>query len=366
MIKFLDLHKVNSRFESEFKQQFDRFLNSGRYILGNGLKRFESNFAKYCGTDYCLGTANGLDALTLIFKGLIELGKLKEHDEVLVPANTFIATFLSVMQANLKPVFVEPDEETFNISPEEIEKNITPKTKAIVVVHLYGLLVDMESINAIAKKHDLLVIEDAAQAHGATDKNGNSAGSFGIASAFSFYPAKNLGALGDGGAITTNNKELFEILSMLRNYGTSSKYVNDYIGVNSRLDELQAIFLDVKLNHLDSDNERRREIAEQYVLGINNKKIVLPYFSKNNDQVFYAFVVRVKKRKVFIDYLKKNGIDCLIHYPIAPHKQKALREFSKLNLPITEAIHNEVVSLPMSPVLLNSEIKQVIKIVNAF
>ena len=366
MIKFLDLHKINARFDVEFKTEFNTFLNSGRYILGVGLKRFESNFANYCGTNHCIGTANGLDALTLILKGLIELGKLKENDEVLVSANTFIASILSILQANLKPVFVEPDEVTFNISIAEIKKRITSKTKAIVAVHLYGQLANMETITELAKKNDLLVIEDAAQAHGAIDASGNKAGSLSYAAAFSFYPAKNLGALGDGGAITTNDKALNDIISQLRNYGSSSKYVNDYVGVNSRLDEIQAIFLDVKLKHLDADNIKRQDIAKRYLLEINNDKVQLPFYDELQNHVFYAFVVRVKNRTQFIDYLNKSGVESLIHYPIAPHKQKALKEYSKLNLPITETLHDEVVSLPISPVMSENEVNQVIKIVNSF
>ena len=366
MIRFLDLHKINARFEDDFKLEFNTFLNSGRYILGDGLKRFESNFAKYCGTRYCLGTANGLDALTLIFKGLIQLGKLKEGDEVLVPANTFIASILSILQANLKPVFIEPNLETFNISVSDMEKQITPNTKAIVVVHLYGQLADMKAISEFAKKNDLLVIEDAAQAHGATDPSGNKAGSLSYAAAFSFYPAKNLGALGDGGAITTNNKALNDIISQLRNYGSSSKYINNYAGVNSRLDELQALFLDVKLKYLDSDNLKRQEIAKRYLSGINNKKIQLPFYDESSAHVFYVFVIRVKNRNEFINYLNNNGVESLVHYPIPPHKQKALQNYSELKLPITETLHDEVVSLPMSPVMEIKEVDQVIKIVNSF
>lgn len=366
MIKFLELHKINARFEDKFKSEFNAFLNSGHYILGDGLKRFESNFANYCGTKYCIGTANGLDALTLIFKGLIELDKLNENDEVLVPANTFIASILSILQANLKPIFVEPDEKTFNISETEIKRHITSKTKAIVAVHLYGQLANMKAINELADKHGLLVIEDAAQAHGAINSAGNKAGSLSHAAAFSFYPAKNLGALGDGGAIITNNKDLNDIISQLRNYGASSKYVNDIVGVNSRLDEIQALFLDVKLKYLDSDNLKRQEIAKKYLSKINNEKIQLPFYDGSSNHVFYVFVIRVKNRKRFVDYLHTNGIESLVHYPIPPHKQKALNYYSKLSLLITETLHDEVVSLPISPVLSDEDIEQIIKIVNSF
>ena len=366
MIKFLDLLKINSRFESQFKRDFNSFLNSGQYILGDGLKRFESNFANYCGANYCIGTGNGLDALTLIFKSFIELGKLKENDEVIVPANTFIASILSVIHANLKPVFVEPDDKTFNISVTEIKKHITPKTKAILAVHLYGQLANMDAIKTLAKKNDLLIIEDAAQAHGAIDAAGKKAGNLGDAAAFSFYPAKNLGALGDGGAISTNNGELAKLISELRNYGTTSKYVNHYVGLNSRLDEIQALFLNIKIKQLDADNLIRQKIAKRYLNEINNKKIRLPFYDKSLNHVFYVFVVRVKNREHFINYLQDNNIESLVHYPIPPHKQKALLNYSKLNLPITETIHNEVVSLPLNPVLTDYEVMQIIEIINLF
>lgn len=366
MIKFLDLNKVNARFESEFNMEFKNFLNSGRYILGDGLERFETNFAKYCGVNHCIGTGNGLDALTLIFKGLIELGQLKEGDEVLVPANTFIATILSVLQANLKPVFVEPDEQTYNISIKDIQHKITKSTKAIVAVHLYGQLADMKAIIDLANHHNLLVVEDAAQAHGATNELGKKAGSFGLAAAFSFYPAKNLGALGDGGAVTTNKDELAQVISKLRNYGTSSKYVNDYIGSNSRLDEIQARFLDVKLKKLDSDNAARQSIAKRYLTEITNKNILLPLCNNIESHVFYVFVVRVRNRDLFHKFLLDNGVETQIHYPIPPHKQNALSQFSALSFPLTGQLHEEVVSLPLNPILEKPEVDTIINLVNSF
>ena len=366
MIKFLDLHKINSRFENQFKAEFEALLKSGRYILGDSLNRFESEFASYCGTKHCIGTANGLDALTLILKGFVELGKLNEGDEVIVPANTFIASILSVLHANLKPVLVEPDSETFNISVSGIENHITAKTKAIVVVHLYGQLTKMDEINSLAKQNNLLVIEDAAQAHGAINSNGKKAGNLGNAAAFSFYPSKNLGALGDAGAITTNNNDLAKIINKLRNYGSSSKYVNDVVGYNSRLDDIQAVFLSIKLKQLNADNNKRRTIANRYLKSITNSKIQLPDYKGADNHVFYTFVVRLKNRDLFVNYLKKNEIETVIHYPIAPHKQKSLNQFSKLSFPLTEAIHDEVVSLPISPVMTEKEVNKVIEIVNLF
>jgi len=366
MIKFLDLHKINARFEDEFKSEFNMFLNSGRYILGDGLKRFESNFSNYCGTKYCIGTANGLDALTLIFKGLIELGKLNKGDDVIVPANTYIASILAIIQAGLNPILVEPEAKTYNLDPEKTIQAITPKTKAVLIVHLYGQLADMERITELANEYSLLVIEDAAQAHGAQNSKGIKAGNFGLASGFSFYPTKNLGALGDAGAVTTNSKELAKTIVKLRNYGTSSKYVNDIIGVNSRLDELQAVFLNIKLKELDIDNLKRIKIANTYLENINNPKIKLPQFSKKNNHVFHQFIIEVKDRKEFIEYMDRNHIGTLIHYPIPPHKQQALSTFVDLYLPITDNIHKVVVSLPLNPVLSTIEINTIVEVVNNY
>lgn len=366
MIQFLDLHKINARFEAQFKVAFQHFLDSGQYILGAGLQRFEQNFASYCGTNYCLGVSTGLDALTLIFKGYIELGKLKIGDEVLVPANTYIASILAVMHAGLKPVLVEPDESTFNISVSEIEKQLTKNTKAILAVHLYGHLTAMGPINSLAKNHHLLVIEDAAQAHGAEDKNGVKAGNLSQAAAFSFYPTKNLGALGDAGAITTSDAQLYEVVKKLRSYGSGKKYVNDLRGFNNRMDDLQALFLDIKLKQLDRDNDWRRHIASRYGSEIKNPKIALPYYESSKNHVFHLFVVRVQDRAHFMDYLKKHNIQTLIHYPIAPHRQKALNEFVSLELPVTESIHATVVSLPISPVMSKEEVDVVIKTLNAY
>ena len=366
MIKFQDLKLINSRFEAGFSNAYKRFLDSGYYILGQEVKAFEHAFASYCGTKHCIGTANGLDALTLILQGFRALGQLKEGDEVIVPANTYIASILSVIHAGLTPVFVEPDEATFNISPSEIKKSISSKTKAILAVHLYGQLADMKSISEIAKANNLLVVEDAAQAHGAQDSEGNKAGNLGDAAGFSFYPSKNLGALGDGGAVTTNNDELANMIAKLRNYGASSKYVNDVIGYNSRLDELQAAFLNIKLPMLDTDNLKRISMAKFYSESIKNSKIELPKARHNLSHVYHQFVVRVQDRDDFHAYLKSNQVETLIHYPIPPHKQKALLQFKSLNLPITEAIHNTVISIPISPVMPQTDAEKIVELINAY
>ncbi|RKE98114.1 DegT/DnrJ/EryC1/StrS family aminotransferase [Ichthyenterobacterium magnum] len=366
MIKFLDLHKINARFEDDFSKGFNTFLDSGYYILGNQVKAFETNFASYCGTKYCIGTANGLDALTLIFKAFIQQKKLHDGDKVIVPANTYIASILSIINAGLKPVLVEPNEDTYNISATEIEKHITSKVKAILVVHLYGQLADMKAISKIAKTHNLLVIEDAAQAHGAENDNSIKAGNLSDAAAFSFYPSKNLGALGDGGAVTTNDSELAKCVSLLHNYGSLQKYVNQLIGYNSRLDELQALFLNIKLKRLDADNERRQDIAKRYCNEIVNSKIKLPYYNQSKSHVFHVFVIRIDDRKKFMSYLDENKIGHLIHYPIAPHKQEALKVYSHLSFPVTEAIHESIISIPISPVMTNEEVKKVINVLNNY
>ncbi|MCB0445044.1 MAG: aminotransferase class I/II-fold pyridoxal phosphate-dependent enzyme [Gelidibacter sp.] len=374
MIKFLDLHKINARFETRFQEKFKQFLDSGHYILGKEVVAFETQYANYCGTKHCVGVANGLDALTLIFKAFIHLGKLNHNDEVLVPANTYIASILSVIHANLKPVFVEPNADTFNIAAPEIEKHITPNTKAILAVHLYGQLADMNCINSLAKTHSLLVIEDAAQAHGAilnfNSKIPNSkilkAGNLSDAAAFSFYPSKNLGALGDAGAITTNDDALATCIKMMRNYGSSEKYVNDILGYNSRLDALQAAILSIKLPHLDADNFRRQQIATRYLNEIQNKKLQLPFYNHSKNHVFHTFVILVANRQHFINYLETQQIGYLIHYPTAPHQQKALFMYKNLSLPVTEHIHKHIVSIPISPVMTDDDVSQVITTLNRY
>lgn len=366
MIPFLDLKAINSRFEADFKDALDQFLASGLYVLGNQVKLFEANFARYCGTGYCIGVGNGLDALRLILEAYKVLGKLREGDEVLVASNTFIATILAIKQAGLQPVLVEADTNSYNFDLPSLKKAIGKKTRAIMPVHLYGHLSPMEQILQLANNHELLVIEDAAQAHGAANADGKRAGSFGHAAGFSFYPTKNLGALGDGGAVTTDDAELAKTIMQLRNYGNSTKYVNEILGFNSRLDELQAAFLNSKLPTLDMDNNRRREIANRYIEEVDNAKIALPQYNRGEDHVFHLFVVRVKNRLEFIDYLDRNGVGHLIHYPIPPHKQKALSEFSHLSFPVSEKIHDQVLSLPISPVMVESDVEKVIGILNGW
>lgn len=365
MIKFLDLKKINQPYQAAFQEKLKDISEKGWYILGEEIKAFEHNFAAYCGAKYCIGVGNGLDALVLIFKAYIQLGRIQKGDEVIIPANTYIASILAVLQADLVPVLVEPNLETYNIDPKEIEKAITPKTKAILPVHLYGQLSPMQEINSIAKKYKLLVIEDAAQSHGAV-LDSKKAGSIGDAAGFSFYPGKNLGALGDAGAITTNDEELARMVFSLRNYGSETKYVNDYIGINSRLDELQAAFLTVKLPNLDAENTIRKKTARRYLSEIKNNKITLPFYDDSDNHVFHLFVVRTADRKGFQEYLLKNNIQTLIHYPIPPHQQKALSFLKELSFPITEKIHREVLSLPISPVMSEEEIGYVIEIINKF
>ena len=359
MIKFLDLQKINAIYQEQFQQKLKLVLDNGWFILGNEVKEFERNFANYCDAKHCIGVANGLDALILILKGYIELGKIAKGDEIIVTSNTYIATILAILQADLVPVLVEPDLETYNINPDLIEAKITSKTKAIMPVHLYGQLCDMEEINAIAKQHNLLVIEDAAQGHGLKFEGNN-------AKAFSFYPGKNLGALGDGGAITTNDDELAKVLFSLRNYGSEKKYYNEFIGVNSRLDELQAAFLNVKLPYLDVDNISRQNVAKRYLSEIKNEKIILPKVASLENHVFHLFVIRTENREELQEYLLKNNIETVIHYPIPPHKQKALKEWNSWSFPISEKINNEVLSLPISPVLTDDEVNFVIKILNNY
>ena len=370
MIPFLDLKKINEPYETAFQEKLKLVLDNGWYVLGNEVKEFETSFANYCGTEYCVGVGNGFDALVLIFKGYIQLGKLQKGDEVIVPANTYIASILAILQADLIPVLVEPKLETYNINPDLIVEKITSKTKAILVVHLYGQLAEMDAIHKIAVANDLLVVEDAAQAHGASfeEESSNTRNLEPKTQAYSFYPGKNLGTLGDAGAVTTNDLELAKVIQSLRNYGSETKYYNDYIGVNSRLDELQAAFLNVKLPFLDAENERRRTIAKRYLSEIKNDKITLPFWDLSNNHVFHLFVIRTQNRTQFQEYLQQNGIQTVIHYPVPPHNQKALSPetsgWNHLSFPITEKIHDEVLSLPISPVLTDDEVGFVVKIVN--
>ena len=365
MINFLNLKKVNQEYREELLDACARVIDSGWYILGEEVSAFEREFACYCGTKYCIGVGNGLDALTLVLRAWKELGKLQEGDEVLVPANTYIATILAISENRLTPVLIEPDNRTFNIDPTKIEEKITSKTKCILPVHLYGQLADMAAITTIAKKHNLLVLEDSAQAHGASVDN-RKAGNWGDASGFSFYPGKNLGALGDAGAVTTNDPELAEAVRTIANYGSKEKYKNIYRGVNSRLDEMQAAVLRVKLKHLDLQNASRRTVAERYLDRINNPSLQLPYWTKKEDHVFHLFVIRTEQRLKLQSYLEEGNIQTLIHYPVPLHKQEAYHNLSNTILPLTERIHNEVLSLPISPSMMNEDIDQTIELINKF
>lgn len=363
MIPFLDLKKINQQYKAELMEATARVIDSGWFIMGKELEKFEKEFAEYCGVKHCLGVANGLDALVLILWAYKQMGILKDGDEVIVPANTYIASILAISQNNLVPVLVEPSLTSYNLDPDLIEKHITAKTKAILVVHLYGQIAEMEKISAIAQKHNLKVVEDCAQSHGARLHN-KLCGSWGDAAGFSFYPGKNLGALGDAGAVTTNDSKLHETLKALRNYGSHIKYQNIFRGTNSRLDELQAAMLSVKLKYLENETKVRKEIAHTYLKGIKNSKITLP--KVETDHVWHLFVVRISDRAGFQKYLADNGIQTLIHYPIAPHKQEAYKELSHLKLPITEKIHDEVLSLPIDPTMSKEQIDTVIKICNEY
>lgn len=366
MIKFLDLQKINAQYQDEFHQKMQSVLDKGWFILGDEVKQFEKNFASYTNSKYCVGVGNGLDALVLIFKGYIQLGLIQKGDEVIVPANTYIASVLAVFQADLVPVLVEPKLETYTINPALIEEKISSKTKAILPVHLYGQLCEMDKIYEIAKQHNLIVVEDAAQSHGAILEGRIQKLEIRNVQAYSFYPGKNLGALGDAGAITTDDGELAKILFSLRNYGSEKKYHNELVGINSRLDEIQAAFLNVKLPFLEEENNKRRSIAKRYISEIKNDKIILPKCNFSTNHVFHLFVIRTEKRDVLQEYLKQNEIETIIHYPIPPHKQKALESWNTLSFPITEKIHDEVLSLPISPILTDDEVSRVIHVLNRY
>jgi len=362
-IPFLDLKKINAQYSQEFEKAFDTVVNSGWYILGNEVKQFEQEFSDFCGTKHCIGVANGLDALTLIIRAYKELGFMQEGDEIIVPANTYIASILAISENRLTPVLIEPDIKTYNIDPTLIEAKITQKTKAIMAVHLYGQVAAMDEINTLAKKYNLKVIEDSAQAHGAI-YNDKRTGNLGDASGFSFYPGKNLGALGDGGAVTTNDDKLANVIRALGNYGSHKKYENCYQGINSRLDEMQATFLRVKLNHLDKETEKRRVIAEYYLENINNPQIILPVINNRASHVWHLFIIRTQNRAELQKYLLDNGIQTLIHYPIPPHKQQAYKNKHDVAYPITELIHQDVLSLPISPVQSMEDTKKIVAVIN--
>lgn len=360
-VPFLDLHKINERFRSEIDSRIKNVIDSGWYLQGDQNKIFSCNFSRYCGTKYALGVANGLDAISLILKGY----GFGPEDEIIVPANTYIASILAVSNINCKPVLVEPNLQTYNIDPDLIEEKITNHTKAIIVVHLYGQAVNLTRIKFLADKYNLKIIEDAAQAHGA-EFNGVKTGCLGDAAAFSFYPGKNLGAMGDAGGITTNDKDLYEKCKAIANYGSDYKYHHIYKGVNSRLDEIQAAILDVKLKYLDDDNARRREISKYYRENITNSSIILPNTESELSHVWHIFALRTEKREQLLNYLKDKEIQTNIHYPTPPHKQSAYKEWNSKSYPISEKIHKEVISIPMSPVLTDLEVEYVVSCINKF
>ena len=398
MIKFLDIQKVTASFEPELSSAIDRVVKSGWFLLGEETSSFESEYAAFIGSRHCIGTANGLDALRIILKAYIEIGVMKEGDEIIVPANTFIATILAITDNRLRPVFVEPDIDTYNIDPSLIEKAVTDKTRAIIIVHLYGKACWPDEIRQIADKFKLRIIEDNAQAVGAMvaihgSMNGallndvltyKRTGSLADAAGHSFYPGKNLGALGDGGAVTTDDDDLGTMVRSLANYGSIRKYIHDHKGLNSRLDEIQAAVLRVKLPRLDSDNKLRRVIAGYYATNISNPQIILPGISNPDfnarksesnahdtllvalDHVWHLFVVRHPERDRLKQFLEEKGIQTLIHYPVPPHRQRAYAEYSDLNLPVTERIHREVLSLPISQVMTLDEAGKVVEILNKF
>jgi len=360
-VDFARFDYMHNELRDEIKEAIGRVINSNWFIDGKELSNFEDNFSKYCGTKYCIGCGNGLDGLTLALRAM----GVKKDDEVIIPSHTFIATALAVSNIGAKPIFVEVKEDDYTIDPDKIEEKITDKTKVIIAVHLYGQCADMDEINKIAKKHNLFVLEDAAQAHGALYK-GRKAGSLSNAAEFSFYPGKNLGAMGDAGCVVTNNDEIANKVRMLRNYGSIKKYCHEEKGVNSRLDEIQAAVLNVKLNNLDKWNEFRRNVADKYLNGITNEKIKLPKVSEYNEHVWHLFVVEVDDREKFMNYLKENNISSLIHYPTAISKQKAYSEYENLDLPIALEKANKVVSLPMYYGLTDDEINYVIEVINNY
>lgn len=376
MIKFLDLKAINDSFEPELSQAIKRVLDSGWYLLGNEVKAFEQEYAEYIGTKHCIGVANGLDALRLILKAYIELGIMREGDEIIVPANTYIATILAITDNRLKPVLVEPDINTYNLDPYLIEEKITERTRGIMIVHLYGQNAMHPEIQRLVDKYNLKLIEDNAQAAGSFYGEKRT-GSLGHAAGHSFYPGKNIGCLGDGGAVTTDDDELADVIRALANYGSNKKYVNDYQGLNSRLDEIQAAILRTKLPRLDADNQKRHEIAKYYLDNINHPDIIFPKINISDNlkfetwnskpsHVWHIFIIRTSNRDQLQQYLNNNEIQTLIHYPIPPHKQLAYKEWNELSFPVTEKIHKEVLSLPISPVMTDEEVKRVVNTINTF
>ena len=367
MIKFLDLQGINKQYSDEIKNAINAVVDSGWYLLGERVKTFENDLTKYTGAKYAIACANGLDALRLILRSYMEMGVMMKGDEVIVPANTYIASLLAITDNNLVPVLVEPNIVSYNLDIDKIEEVITNKTKAIMTVHLYGQISFNEELKRIAVKNNLKIIEDNAQAIGAKYKNLNT-GNLGDAAGFSFYPGKNLGALGDSGAVTTNDKELAKIIRALANYGSEVKYENKFSGLNSRMDEIQAGILSVKLKYLDDENTKRKGIAQYYLNHINNPEIILPEIinGKSDSHVWHLFVIRTKRRNELKEYLEKNEVQTVIHYPIPPHKQKCYEKLNNLKFEITEKIHKEVLSLPISPILAEKDMVRIVDLINKF
>lgn len=365
MIKFLDIQKITNKNSKEIHDEVSRIIDSGWYLLGDENKRFEKNYSDFIGTKHSINVANGLDALRLIIKAYVEMGVFETGDEIIVPANTYIASILAITDNRLKPILVEPDILSYQIDDSKIEQHISPRTKGIMIVHLYGQCAFTEKIGEICKKYNLKLIEDNAQSTGCVFK-GRRTGSLGDAAGHSFYPGKNMGALGDSGAVTTDNDQLAETVRALANYGSGEKYVFDYQGLNSRMDEIQAAILNVKLKYIDSDNQYRKSIAKYYLDNISNSNIIVPIISDWDAHVCHLFVVRTKNRDMLLQHLADNGIQALIHYPIPPHKQKAYKEWNTMSFPITEKIHNEIVSLPISQVISEEEAQKVVNAINTF
>ncbi len=365
MVEFLSLKKITQKYSDEIHNAIAKVVDSGWYLQGEENKNFEKEYSEFIGSKYCVGVANGLDALRLIIKGYIERGLFKEGDEIIVPANTYIASILAITDNNLVPVLIEPNIKTFQIDDNLIESAITNKTKAIMIVHLYGQCAYTDKIGRICEKYNLKLIEDNAQAVGCKYKK-RKTGSLGDAAGHSFYPSKNLGALGDAGAVSTDDKELADVVRILGNYGSTIKYQFDYKGLNSRLDEIQAAILRVKLKYIDEDNNRRKDVARYYIDNIKNDALTLPIIDDWDSHVFHVFPVLCKKRNELEQHLNINGVRTLIHYPVAPHKQKAYIEWNYLTYPITEKIHNEELSLPISHVITDDEVEIVVKTINSF
>ena len=371
MIKYLDLKAINDRHDAEIREAIKKVLDSGWYLKGEATRQFETHYAAYIGTHYCVGCGNGLDALTLIFRAYIEMGLMQEGDEVIVPANTYIASILAITENRLKPVLVEPSPDTLQIDDTLIEQAITPRTKAVMIVHLYGRCAYTDRIGEICRRHGLKLIEDNAQAHGCefvgygdVPHHPVKTGSLGDASGHSFYPAKNLGALGDAGAVTTNDEALAQVIASLGNYGSRQKYVYDYQGYNSRMDELQAAVLDVKLRHLDADNQRRKEIAAIYINKVKNPFIRIP--QSERDCVWHIFPVLSECRDQLQEYLHGHGVETQIHYPIPPHRQQCYSEWHHLSLPVTELIHAQELSLPCHQAMTDKDAVLIVNLLNAF